>query len=438
MLIYSKNRKLIGIFLAIFITLIALSPQFSGLNRFPDRIRVIEGKEQTLNLRIPFNFQLYTKDSGFLTINGTALKDKMNVNLKNPLSIRSSRLGTYDLEFRLFGIIPVKKMKLEVLPEMKVVPGGHSIGVKLRPDGVIVVGIASVIDEKGKTCYPAKEAGIQVGDTISMVNGYKIYTAEELSRIVNRDDDKTVTLTIKRNGKTFQTQLYAVKSKDGIYQIGLWVRDIAAGVGTLTFYDPESGYYGALGHIISDSDTGRIVEVGQGEIIRASITSIAPARKNVPGEKRGVFVEEERVIGNILSNTEFGIFGRIYQPVENPYYSEIPVALASFAREGKAQIMTVIDGERIEKFDIEIQKIIRQNFPSTKGMIIKITDPRLIEKAGGIVQGMSGSPIIQDGHLVGAVTHVFVNDPTRGYGVFAEWMLEEISKLKNERQVSNF
>ncbi|TYP51649.1 stage IV sporulation protein B [Thermosediminibacter litoriperuensis] len=437
-MIYSKNRKLIGIFLAIFITLIALSPQFSGLNRFPDRIRVIEGKEQTLNLRIPFNFQLYTKDSGFLTINGTALKDKMNVNLKNPLSIRSSRLGTYDLEFRLFGIIPVKKMKLEVLPEMKVVPGGHSIGVKLRPDGVIVVGIASVIDEKGKTCYPAKEAGIQVGDTISMVNGYKIYTAEELSRIVNRDDDKTVTLTIKRNGKTFQTQLYAVKSKDGIYQIGLWVRDIAAGVGTLTFYDPESGYYGALGHIISDSDTGRIVEVGQGEIIRASITSIAPARKNVPGEKRGVFVEEERVIGNILSNTEFGIFGRIYQPVENPYYSEIPVALASFAREGKAQIMTVIDGERIEKFDIEIQKIIRQNFPSTKGMIIKITDPRLIEKAGGIVQGMSGSPIIQDGHLVGAVTHVFVNDPTRGYGVFAEWMLEEISKLKNERQVSNF
>ncbi|ADL08056.1 stage IV sporulation protein B [Thermosediminibacter oceani DSM 16646] len=437
-MVYSKNRKLIGVFIAIMITLVAFSPQFSGLNRFPDRIRVIEGKEHTLNFRIPFTLQLFAKSSDYLIINGAALKDRMNVNLKNPLSIKSSRLGTYDLEFRLFGIIPVKKMKLEVLPEVKVIPGGHSIGVKLRPDGVIVVGIASVIDEKGKTSYPAREAGIQVGDTISMVNGYKIYTAEELSRIVNRDEDKIVTLTVKRNGKTFETQLGAVKSRDGIYQIGLWVRDIAAGVGTLTFYDPESGYYGALGHIISDSDTGRIVEVGQGEIIRASITSIAPARKNVPGEKRGVFVEEDRVMGNILTNTQFGIFGRMYEPVKNPYYSEIPVALASFAHEGKAQILTVIDGERIEKFDIEIQKIVRQNFPSTKGMIIKIIDPRLIEKTGGIVQGMSGSPIIQDGYLVGAVTHVFVNDPTRGYGVFAEWMIEEISKLKIERQVSNF
>ncbi|HEY8363154.1 MAG TPA: SpoIVB peptidase [Tissierellaceae bacterium] len=433
----SKNRKFIGVFLAVLI-FITFSPHFSGLYRFPDKIKIIEGKEHILDLGIPFSFQLFTQNADFLTINGNSIKNRINVNLREPLSIRSSRLGTYDLEFRLFGIIPVKKMKLEVLPEVKIVPGGHSIGVKLRPNGVIVVGIASVVDENGKTWYPAKNAGIQIGDTIALVNGRKIYTAEEFTRIINSDEDKTINLTVKRNNKTFNTKLSAVKNKEGIYQIGLWVRDIAAGVGTLTFYEPETGYYGALGHIISDSDTGKVLEVGQGEIIRASITSVVPARKNAPGEKRGVFVEEEKVMGNILSNTPFGIFGKMYQPIKNPYYTEIPVALASFAHEGKAQIMTVIDGEKIEKFDIEIQKIIKQDYPNTKGMIIKITDPRLIEKAGGIVQGMSGSPIIQDGYLVGAVTHVFVNDPTRGYGVFAEWMIEEISKLKGERQVINY
>ncbi|KXG78150.1 SpoIVB peptidase [Fervidicola ferrireducens] len=437
-MVVTNNRKIVGILLAVLITLLSFSPQFSALYRFPDKVKIIEGKEHVIDIGIPLKFQLFTKTRNSLTINGSSLQDKISVNLGNPLSIRSSRLGTYDLEFRLFGIIPVKKMKLEVLPEIKVVPGGHSIGVKLRPNGVIVVGIASVVDEQGKAYYPAKNAGIQVGDTVILVNGQKIYTADDLAEIINRDEDKVIDLTVKRNDKTFNTRLSAVKNNHGIYQIGLWVRDIAAGVGTLTFYDPKSGYYGALGHIISDSDTGKVVEVGQGEIIRASITNVVPAKKNVPGEKRGVFVEEEDVIGNILINTPFGIFGKTYKPVINPLFGEIPVALSSYAHEGKAQILTVIDGEKIEKFDIEIQKIIKQDYPSTKGMIIKITDPRLLEKAGGIVQGMSGSPIIQDGCLIGAVTHVFVNDPTRGYGVFAEWMIEEISKLKSERQVYKY
>lgn len=431
-----NKRKVVGIMLALLIAILSFSPQFSALFRLPDSVKIIAGREHIINFGIPLEIQLLTKNQNSLTINGNNLQDKISVNLRNPLSIRSNHLGTHDLEFRLFGVIPVKKVKLEVLPEIKVVPGGHSIGVKLRPDGVIVVGIASVVDKNGKTHYPAKNAGIQVGDTVVQANGQKIHNADELSEIINNDEDKIIDLTVKRNDKIYNTRLSAVQNQDGIFQIGIWVRDIAAGVGTLTFYDPNSGYYGALGHIISDSDTGKVVEVGQGEIIRASISNIVPAKKNVPGEKRGIFVDEEDVIGNILTNTPFGIFGKAHKPVVNPFISEIPVGLSSYAHEGKAKILTVIEGEKIEEFEIEIQKIVKQDYPSTKGMIIKITDPRLLEKAGGIVQGMSGSPIIQDGYLIGAVTHVFVNDPSRGYGVFAEWMLGEISKLKNERQLN--
>lgn len=430
-----KIRKILGIILAITITIITIALDFYSFYDFPDEIKIIAGKKQEVRLKVPFTFQLFSRDKDFLTINGSSLKDKLSLNLKNPFVIQSSRLGIYNLEFRLFGIIPFKKMRVQVLPEIRVVPGGHSVGVKLRPNGVIVVGFASVIDESGKRYYPAQEAGIEIGDIIYMANHQKIYQADELSRIINSDEDKTVALTIKRNENLFETNLRAVKSSSGLYQIGLWIRDMAAGVGTLTFYDPKSGYYGALGHIISDADTGKIVEVGEGEIIRARVTSILPGRKSQPGEKRGVFVHEEKVIGNILVNTPYGIFGKAYQTLKNPYYSYLPIAPTTQVHEGKAQIMTVVEGEKIEQYDIDIQKIIRQPSPNGKGMIIKITDPKLLEKTGGIIQGMSGSPIIQDGYIVGAVTHVFVNDPTRGYGVFAEWMMDEIIKLQSEARV---
>jgi stage IV sporulation protein B len=428
-------KKIIGIFLAFSIVITAVVLDYYSFYDFPDEIRIIEGKQQEIKLKVPLTFQLFCDESDFLTINGNRVKDKLNLNLKDPVIIQSSKLGTYNLEFRLLGVIPVKKMRVQVLPETRVIPGGHSVGVKLRPNGVIVVGFASVIDEDGQRHYPAQEAGIEIGDTIYMVNHQKIYQADELSRIVNNDEDKTVVLSIKRNDRILETNLNAVRSASGMYQIGLWVRDIAAGVGTLTFYDPETGFYGALGHIISDADTGKIIEIGEGEIIRARVTSIAPGRKSQPGEKRGMFVHEDRIMGNILANTPFGIFGKAYYPFQNPYYASLPIAPITQVHEGKANILTVISGEKIEKYDIEIQKIIRQACPNGKGMIIKITDPKLIEKTGGIIQGMSGSPIIQDGYLVGAVTHVFVNDPTKGYGVFAEWMMEEVSRLQSEAQV---
>jgi len=397
----------------------------------PDEIKLIEGKEQKLELEAPMTLQLFCKAPFF--VNGNYIKDKLTVSLKEPLVLKSSTRGTFDLEFRLLGLIPVKRLKVYVLPETRVVPGGHSLGVKLRPDGVIVVGLASVIDEKGRRHQPAQDAGIQVGDSIVMVNNQKIHQAEELSRLI--DKQQTVNLVVKRNGETFNVTINPVKNNLGSYQIGLWVRDIAAGVGTLTFYDPKTNFYGALGHIISDADTGKIIEVGEGEIIRAKISSVTPGRKNQPGEKKGVFVNEDRIIGNIVANTPFGIFGEAFYPFKNPFYDTLPVATVNQVQEGKATILTVVEGEKIQEFEIEIQKIIRQSYPSDKGMIIKITDEELIAKTGGIIQGMSGSPIIQNGYLVGAVTHVFVNDPTKGYGIFIEWMLNEINIVDKREKI---
>ncbi|NLZ53925.1 MAG: SpoIVB peptidase [Thermoanaerobacteraceae bacterium] len=401
------------------------------LGDLPEEIKIIEGKEEKIELKVPMTLQLFCRSPFF--VNGNYIKDKLTISLKEPLLLKSSNQGTYDLEFRLLGFIPVKRLKVHVLPETQVIPGGHSLGVKLRPNGVIVVGLASVIDENGQRHQPAQDAGIQVGDTIVMVNNQKINQAEDLSRVI--DKQKTVNLVVKRNGKMFNTTLNPVKNNFGFYQIGLWVRDIAAGVGTLTFYDPKTNCYGALGHIISDADTGKVVEVGEGEIIRARVSSISPGKKNQPGEKKGVFVNEDKIIGNIVANTPFGIFGEAYYPFTNPFYDTLPVATINQVQEGKAKILTVIEGETIQEFDIEIQKIIKQSYPNDKGMIIKITDQELISKTGGIVQGMSGSPIIQNGYIVGAVTHVFVNDPTKGYGIFIEWMLNEVNSLNRREKI---
>ncbi|MGB9839974.1 SpoIVB peptidase [Thermovenabulum sp.] len=421
-----KKRQIIGLTLSVLIILFYFLTNTISL---PERLSLIEGKEQKISIKVPFTFEILCENGNNLLINGEKVQDFVKINLRNPVTIQSAKLGSYNLEWRLFGVIPVKKTRVEVIPQIEVVPGGHSIGVKLKPNGVIVVGTGPISDEKGKTYIPAKEAGIEMGDTILKANGIYVYTAEDLSTIINNDDDKIITLTIKRNGAIFDVNVKAMKNRAGIYQLGLWVRDITAGVGTLTFYHPATRIYAALGHIISDSDTGKIIEIGNGEIIRAKITSILPAKKNIPGEKRGVFVKEEEVIGNILENNNFGIFGQIYEPLENPYYGQIPVAPSSYVHPGKAEILTVVEGERIERYEVEILRVYRQEAPSPKSMVIKITDPRLLSRTGGIVQGMSGSPIIQDGFLVGAITHVFVNDPTKGYGVFAEWMLKEIVKI---------
>jgi stage IV sporulation protein B len=220
--------------------------------------------------------------------------------------------------------------------------------------------------------------------------------------------------------------------------LGLYIRDSAAGVGTLTFYAPDQGVYGALGHVITDMDTQTPIVVGSGEILQSSVSSINKSQSGEPGEKRAHFLKEGRTLGSVERNTSFGIFGKMSQLPEHSFRSEpMSVAFAEEVKEGPAHILTVVDKQKVEKFDIEIVHVSKQSSPATKGMVIKITDPKLLERTGGIVQGMSGSPIIQNGKLVGAVTHVFVNDPSSGYGCFIEWMLQDAGIMLNPEQTTS-
>jgi stage IV sporulation protein B len=276
---------------------------------------------------------------------------------------------------------------------------------------------------------PGEMAGIRVGDIITEINGNKIETMTDVAPYVQEagQNGQALNMMISRESGKFTTKLTPLKDKgENTYKLGLYIRDSAAGIGTMTFIHPQSKKYGALGHVISDMDTKKPIVVEDGEIVRSTVTSIEKGSNGDPGEKLARFSSDREIVGNIQKNSPFGIFGEINKQIKNGILDKpIPIALSNQVKEGPAKILTVVNDDRVEEFDIEIVSTIPQKFPATKGMVIKITDPKLLEKTGGIVQGMSGSPIIQDGKLVGAVTHVFVNDPTSGYGVHIEWMLHE-------------
>lgn len=265
-----------------------------------------------------------------------------------------------------------------------------------------------------------------------MIDGIKVENADHVIHILNSIKDKKISIQIERNNIVYHTEVIPVKSKqDNSYRLGIWVRDKTAGIGTLTFLEPNSMKFGALGHAITDIDTGTLMKVENGEIMRAKVSSIEHGKKGSPGELRGIFFETKDVLGKIENNTNFGIYGTIHDENLTNQKTPLPIGTQSEVRIGKAHILANVEGDRVEKYEVEIIKLERQNVPQSKSMIIKITDDRLIEKTGGIVQGMSGSPILQNGKIVGAVTHVFVNDPTKGYGIYIEWMLKEAGIITN-------
>ena len=227
--------------------------------------------------------------------------------------------------------------------------------------------------------------------------------------------------------------------QDNCYRLGIWVRDKTAGIGTLTFYDDDSKIFGALGHGITDMDTGNLLNVEYGKIMNAKIANIEQGKRGSPGEIRGIFYETENVLGEIVKNSPYGIYGVMTDEfMKFNKAKALPIGFKEEVKEGKAYILTTIDNDKTEKFEIEILKAQPQQFPNQKSMTIKVTDKRLLQ-TGGIVQGMSGSPIIQDGKIIGAITHVFVNDPTKGYGIYIEWMLDQIkpSYQLNEKYAQN-
>lgn len=318
---------------------------------------------------------------------------------------------------------------LSVVSERVLVPGGQSVGIRMDVRGVLVVGLEELETEDG-IVSPGYKAGLQIGDTIVSINGTPVYYASDVERIVN-NSKKEMNVTILRKNEELSFSVKPVKTLDSeSYKLGIWVKERIAGIGTLTYYDPQTNIYAALGHGIYESQTSTLLEADKGELLRTEVKSIREGAAGKPGEIRGIFYSGDEAIGTVRINSQYGVYstGLNFELLETAQ----PLIMASQDQieEGPAVIRTTINGNKVETFDIMIDKVNPQKAAGSKGLELTVTDERLLSHSGGIVQGMSGSPIIQNGRLAGAVTHVFVNNPTKGYGIFAQWMVEEGEKAQ--------
>ncbi len=318
---------------------------------------------------------------------------------------------------------------VQVISERVLIPGGQSVGIKMNVKGVLVVGLDEIETEVG-ICSPGYEAGLQIGDIITAIDGVPVSYASEVSEVIRAAGAKELQLKVMRKENQEDIRVRPVLDHaSGNYKIGLWVKEKIAGIGTLTFYDPKTNTFAALGHGIYESQTGTLLGAGDGQLLPTEVRSIKEGTAGKPGEIRGVFYGSEKPFGSVKKNSDFGIYAKGSEFKKFTEAEPIVMGYQDQVEKGKAYILTTIDGDKVERFDIEITKVNHQQTPDGKGMEIEVTDSRLLSYSGGIVQGMSGSPIIQNNRLIGAVTHVFVNDPTRGYGIFAEWMLKECEDL---------
>ncbi len=329
---------------------------------------------------------------------------RLNFNGGITVSAETEKTGNYSCCAKLFNFIPIKTVSVSVMPVSYVIPSGESIGVRVYADGIIVVGMGDVSDEYGRKLEPAKKAGIKVGDRIVEAGGCAVKSTEEFAKLINASD-KAVNLRVVRGDDILNIDVETVYSKErGSRKIGLWVRDSAAGIGTLTFYNPENSTFAALGHGICDSDTKELIAAQKGFIGGCRIRSAQRGKSGAPGELIGDFYGGS--IGDITTNCNYGIFGKAEFV---PNKKAVEVASRFQTKEGMAQILCDVDGNGPAVYKVEITKISRAANETGKSFVIKVTDESLLQKTGGIVQGMSGSPILQNGRLIGAVTHVCVN-----------------------------
>lgn len=361
----------------------------------------------SLNATLPDSVSVFAEDIDF------AVDEKL------PAFACTSTVSGDSATVKLFGILPVKNVALNVVDTKTLYPGGMAFGLKYFTDGVLVVGL-SAVEGFGTSVCPAEEAGIKKGDVILSVNGEKIDSAESFKAAIE-GGSSGIALTVKRGNETFTTALYpALSAEDNKYKCGMWVRDSLAGIGTITYVSADGKHFAGLGHGVYDSETGALMPQGSGAIVDVEITGVRKGAAGAPGELKGSIGVLKR--GTVESNTETGIYGT-WEDSTSDFGTPLPVGLSDELKEGKAQIYSTVDGSR-KQYEIEIEKIYKDG-GDTRNFLIHVTDKKLLDTTGGIVQGMSGSPIIQNGKIVGAVTHVLVNDATRGYGIFIENMLNQ-------------
>ena len=374
--------------------------------KIPDNVFVIEGES--------YNFDKYGVLSELFSLNTPAARGG-EVNIDG--SVSTSGMSTISL----LGI-DIKDVNVNTIPKNSLVPCGNSIGVKIYAGGIVVVQKTPFENESGKAASPCEKLDIKSGDVIKQVNGKNVDNIYDFCEIVESCGGNSVNIQLVRNQKAyFQTVTPVIENSSGKYKVGLTVRDSIAGIGTLTYYCPANNTFGALGHGIEGD--GILFPAQSGSIENAKIINVVKGRRGSPGEMHGVFAGGE-ILGDVSKNASCGIFGTSDGAFCN-MQNAIPIAVKSEVAEGAAYILSTVEDQNTQQYDIEIEKILPYGSGGSKAMVIHITDAALLAKTGGIVQGMSGSPIIQNGKLIGAVTHVFVNDPTRGYGIFIENMLAE-------------
>ena len=396
------------------LTLIIILVYVSNVTSIPDNLILMQGEE--LNIKTMFGLNL--ENSSGQTIEAMA-SDTEKI---------SKEVGKLDLSLNL-GNFSLKDVTVNVIPNTVVIPGGEAIGLRLYTSGVLVVGMSEIVGTDNKSYSPYKDSGLQEGDMIVKIDDKAITCTSDLITKVNECNGNSVEITYVRDGNNYITEIKPTKTEENEYKLGLWVRDAAAGVGTITYYDPESQMFGALGHGILDIDTDQLIDIAKGEVITSKILSIVKGEKGKPGEVQGS-IDNGKVIGEVYKNTNFGIYGKLTDVSLIEGGKTLEVMPRDEVKLGKATIICTLDNNKREEYEIEIERLYTSTNRNNKNMIIKVTDERLLEKTGGIIQGMSGSPILQDGKFVGAVTHVMVNNPEKGYGIFADTMLKQTKEVE--------
>lgn len=343
--------------------------------------------------------------------------------------VSSEKGQSVQVEYSLWGIVPVKTVTADCVEQPLVEVGGQPFGMRMLTSGVTVVELSTVMSG-GELYDPGRQAGLQVGDCIQAVDGQSITGSEEFTGYLQKGAGKPVTLTVDRGGSTLEKTITPVRSdSDGKWRCGMWIRDSTAGIGTLTFLEPDSGVFAGLGHGVCDPDSGKLLPLSQGDVLRVTISGVQKGTAGAAGELRGYF-SEDTACGELLKNSETGMYGHLTGSLGTDPGESWPVAMRQQVHSGQASILVTIQGDTPQEYDIEITAVEYDESRRTKNLRIRVTDEELLEKTGGIVQGFSGSPILQDGYLAGAVTHVLVDNPCEGYGIFAETMWEESRNLQ--------
>lgn len=413
-----NKRVFLGITL-ISIFLISLI-YITSISSLPNNIIMFQGEKLNLNTLLGINIQ--TKDNKINTEN------LQTVQASSYWDIDEDYTGKVNLSVNLFGI-NVKDITVNIIETTEVVPLGDIVGLKLYTNGVLVVGMSEISGIDKNKYKPYENTGILEGDMIVEINEKTITNTSELIECVNNSKGKQISVKYVRDGEILETNIKPIETSKDDYKLGLWVRDAAAGVGTISYYEPASGLFAALGHGIIDVDTEKLLDISSGEFVTTNIVSIVKGEKGNPGKIQGS-VETQQKIGDVYKNTEFGVFGKVSNTsvLNEDLTKTVKVASRNEIKTGKATIMCTLENNIKKEYEVEIEKIYKNNNSDNKSMVLKVTDKELLDKTGGIIQGMSGSPIMQNGKIIGVLTHVLVSNPTVGYGVFADLMVEKMKE----------